>query len=223
MKKILIVSLMSLFLSGAANAGSFGVGVSGSLAGVSASGKEADKAGTADTSMRTATAGSNVVIPSVFAEYSFDNGFTLGYDYTIGSADVNSSRLTRTDDSAEANQDGDRSAQATIENVMSVYAEVPLHAGLYVKGGIVQMDVNSEEKFSGTAAGAGTYGNEKVDGMIYGFGYKNSFGTNGYYKVEGSVTEMDGMTFKSSTTDKGNQITADLDVVKATFAVGYAF
>ena len=45
MKKILIVSLMSLFLSGAANAGSFGVGVSGSLAGVSASGKEADKDG----------------------------------------------------------------------------------------------------------------------------------------------------------------------------------
>ena len=221
MKKILIASLMSLFLSGIAHAGSFGLGVTGSLAATQASGKESDKAGTADSSLREATAGNNVVIPSVFAEYSFDNGFTIGYDYTIGSADVNQKKLTRTDDSTEANQDGDRSANAEIENVMSLYAELPLHAGLYAKAGFVQMDVNTTEKFSGTLSG--TYGNTSVDGSMYGFGYKNTFGTNGFYKVEGTHTTMDSMTFKSSTTDKGNQIKADLDVTKATFAIGYSF
>ena len=34
---------------------------------------------------------------------------------------------------------------------------------------------------------------------------------------------MDNMTFNSTETDKGNRITADLDVTRATFAIGYNF
>lgn len=221
MKKILIGLFASLFLSSAALAGQFGIGVTGSFATVSADGTEADKDGTADTSIRDAEASESAIVPSIFAEYTFDNGFTLGYDYTIGSADVNSKKITRTDDSTEANQDGDRTAAAEIENLMAVYAEVPLHAGLYAKGGYVQMDVNTLE--SSTATLSGSYGNETVDGIMYGLGYKNSFGSNGFYKIEGTFTDMDSVTFQSSTTDKGNKITADLDATKATFAIGYNF
>jgi hypothetical protein len=61
-------------------------------------------------------------VPSVFAEYSFDNGFTIGYDYTIGAADVNSSKITRTDDSTEAAQDGDRNAAAE-SSVLVIFDE----------------------------------------------------------------------------------------------------
>ena len=221
MKKILIGLFASLFLSSAALAGQYGIGVTGSFATVVADGTEADKDGTADTSIRNAKASESAIVPSIFAEYTFDNGFTLGYDYTIGSADVNSKKITRTDDSSEANQDGDRSAEAEIDNVMAVYAEVPLHAGLYAKGGYVQMDVNTLE--SSTATLSGSYGNETVNGIMYGLGYKNSFGSNGFYKIEGTFTDMDSMTFQSSTTDKGNKITADLDATKATLSIGYNF
>ena len=221
MKKILIGLFASLFLSSAALAGQFGIGVTGSFATVSADGTEADKDGTADTSIRDAEASESAIVPSIFAEYTFDNNFTLGFDYTIGSADVNSKKITRTDDSSEANQDGNRSAAAEIENLMAVYAEVPLHAGLYAKGGYVQMDVNTLE--SSTATLSGSYGNETVNGIVYGLGYKNSFGSNGFYKIEGTFTDMDSVTFQSSTTDKGNKITADLDATKATFAIGYNF
>ncbi|MDA8822220.1 hypothetical protein N9N34_00635 [Candidatus Pelagibacter bacterium] len=221
MKKILIVSLMSLFLSGVANAGSIGIGVTGSLAGISAEGTEADKAGTADASMRTATAGEIAVVPSVFLEYSFDNGFTLGYDATLGKANVSNKKLTRTDDSSEAAQDGDRSAQAELDKVHQIYAELPLHAGLYAKAGFVQMDVNTLDKSTSTLSGS--YGNTTVDGYLWGLGYKNTLGTNAFYKVEGTSTNMDSMSFLSTTTDKGNKITADLDVLKATFAIGFSF
>ena len=149
MKKILIGLFASLFLSSAAFAGQQGIGVTGSFASMSAEGTEADKDGTADTSVRKANASHDVIVPSVFAEYSFDNGFTVGYDLTLGSADVNSNSITRTDTTTDDNEgvqdDGDRTAQAEIENVMSFYAEVPLHAGLYAKGGYVQMDVNTTE------------------------------------------------------------------------------
>ena len=89
------------------------------------------------------------------------------------------------------------------------------------KGGYVQMDVNTTEKE--TVAGTASYGNETVDGVIYGLGYRNTFGDNGFYKVEGTYTDMDSMTFNSSEATKGNKITADLDVTKATFAIGYNF
>ena len=221
MKKILITILTSMFVASAAMAGQYGIGVTGSIATVSAEGTEADKDGTADTSVRQAEANETAVVPSIFLEYTWDNGFTLGYDYTIGSADVSASKIKRTDDSFEAAQDGDRQAAAEIDDVMAIYAEIPMHAGLYAKGGYVQMDVNTKESFSGTLAGS--YGNETVDGIMYGIGYKNSFGTNGFYKIEGTFTNMDTMTINSSTTDKGNKITADLDVTKATFALGYNF
>ena len=225
MKKILIGLFASLFLSSAAFAGQYGIGVTGSFASISAEGTEADKDGTADTSTRKGTASHDVIVPSLFAEYTMDNGFTFGYDYTLGSADVNSSAITRTDATTDANEDtqddGDRTAQAEIENVMSFYIEAPLHAGLYAKGGYVQMDVNTTE--SETVAGTATYGNEQVSGLVYGLGYRNSFGDNGFYKIEGTYTDMDSMTFNSSETTKGNKITADLDVTKATFAIGYNF
>ena len=212
MKKILIGLLASLFLSSAALAGQFGIGVAGSLSAIQAEGKESDKDGTADTSMRTANTKAMVIIPSAFGEYSFDNGFTLGLDYVLGTADVSDPKLTRTDVTADAKEavqdDGDRTASAEIENVITIYAEIPVHAGLYAKAGFVQMDVNTTE--SSTISTTATYGNTSVDGQLYGFGYKNAFGTNGFYKVEGTHTMMEGISLNGSTTDKGNKISADL-------------
>ena len=104
MRNILIALFASLFISSAALAGQYGIGVTGSFAAVSGEGTEANKDGSTDTSNRTANAHNNVIIPSVFAEYTMDNGFTLGYDYVIGSADVNSRKISRTDTTADDNE-----------------------------------------------------------------------------------------------------------------------
>ena len=220
-KIMLFALVLSAFGLSSVQAGQFGVGVTGSMAVIEAHGTEKDTDGTTDTSVREATASNNAGIGSVFGEYSMDNGFTIGVDYIPGSADVNQKNLKRTDDSFEAAQDGDRTAQATVENHITVYAEIPIHAGLYVKGGYTEMDVNTKESFSGT--GNNTYGNASVDGVLYGLGYKNTFGSNGFYKVEGTHTEFDTITINDSVTDKGNKITADLDVTQVTFGIGYAF
>ena len=155
-------------------------------------------------------------------EYSADNGFTIGFDYIPGSADVSSNSIKRTDATADANEttqdDGDRTANAEIENHTTIYAEVPLHNGLFFKGGYVEMDVNTTE--SETVAGGSTYGTKTVDGLLYGLGYRNSFGTNGFYKVEGTHTAFDSISLASSSDHK---ISADLDVTQAKFSIGYNF
>jgi hypothetical protein len=226
MKKILITILATLFLTSSVYAGALSVGVSGSLASITAEGKDADKNGATDTSGRTATAGNNAFIGSLFTEYTMDNGFTLGFDYIPGSADVSSSKLSRLDatpDAKEAVQDdGTRTAQAEIENHYTIYAELPVHNGVYLKGGYVEMDVNTID--TTTIATGGSYGNTTVDGLMYGLGYKTGYGAgNAFYKIEGTHTEFDTLSLNSSTTDKGDKITADLDVTKVTFALGFSF
>tara|TARA_B100000579_G_C22820642_1_gene850421 strand:+ start:424 stop:1095 length:672 start_codon:yes stop_codon:yes gene_type:complete len=221
-KLITILALMIASLGfSAANAGQFGLGVSGSIASIDASGTEADKDGTADSSLRKASAGNNAMVGSIFAEYSFDNGFTIGVDHIPGEADVSNSTITRTDDSAESAQDGNRSANAHIDNHMTYYAELPIHAGLYVKAGMLEMDVTADE--SDTVTTAGSYGTVSIDGEMWGIGYKNSFGNNGFYKVEATKRTYDSITLNSTTSDKGNKITADVDATLATFALGFNF
>jgi len=221
--KILAIVAILMFSSSTAYAGSFGVGVAGSLVHVSADGKEADKDGTADTSNRDATASNNAYTAAIFAEYSFDNGFTLGVSHIPGSANVNSKKISRTKADNTGDNDGDAgtvSGQAEIENHMTYYAEIPLHAGLFLKGGMTSMDVNTLETDTVTSS---TYGNSSVDGILFGVGYKNSFGNNGFYKIEGTHTEFDTLTLNDSVADKGNKITADLDVTQVTLGIGYSF
>ena len=121
-----VKALMTLIaissLSSFAYAGSFGIGVSGNIASVSADGTESTPPATGseatDTSVKTATAGNDFAFGSIFAEYNFgySERFTLGVDWIPVTADVNSKNISRTDadgGSGETNlQGGTRTANA---------------------------------------------------------------------------------------------------------------
>tara|TARA_B110000967_G_scaffold80984_1_gene83724 strand:- start:2504 stop:3193 length:690 start_codon:yes stop_codon:yes gene_type:complete len=216
---IVSISASSLF------AGSFGVGVTGSMAVVEASGKETTTGNTGVAeSNQDATASNNVAIGSIFAEYTFDGllGMTFGYEMIPGTADVNSKNLTRKDARESihtGNDQGSRNAQAEVSNHNTIYLELPLHAGTYLKAGSVKMDVKTVD--STDVTGAGTYGDGDVSGKMFGIGYKNNFGESAFYKLEGTHTQFDSLTLQSSSAE--NSITADLDVTKLTFGLGYSF
>ena len=216
---IVSISASSLF------AGSFGVGVTGSMAIIEASGKETTTGNTGVAEVnQDATASNNVGIGSVFAEYTFDGlaGMTLGLEMIPGSADVNSKSLTRNDQRElihTGNDAGSRNAQAEVSNHNTIYLELPLHASTYLKAGYVKMDVKTVD--STDISGAGTYGDGDVSGKMFGFGYKNNFGESAFYKLEGTHTMFDSLTLQSSSTE--NSVTADLDVTKITFGLGYSF
>ena len=99
-KNILIGLVAAISLTSVAQAGSFGLGVSGAIASVSADGTETTVGGnTGDNSVQSATAGNSFAFGSVFAEYNFGDSerFTLGVDFIPGEADINSKTLSRTD------------------------------------------------------------------------------------------------------------------------------
>ena len=228
-----IKALMTLIaissLSSFAYAGSFGIGVSGNIASVSADGTETETANAGvENSVQTATAGNDFAFGSIFAEYNFGDSerFTLGVDYVPGSADVNSKTLSRTDvnsDGTEVNlQAGTRSANAEISDHITYYAELGIAGGVYAKAGFAQVDIKTTEKSVITASGqtVGSYPDKTLDAWTYGLGYKGTFGTNGFYKVEGYAIDYDTYSASSGT---GNTVTANLDVVGAALKLGYKF
>ena len=227
--KALMTLIAISSLSSFAYAGSFGIGVSGNIASVSADGTETETANTGtENSVQTATAGNDFAFGSIFAEYNFGDSerFTLGVDWIPGSADVNSKTISRTDVNSDGTEDnlqaGTRSANAEISDHVTYYAELGIAGGIYAKAGFAQVDVKTKEKSTITSSSAtvGSYPDKTLDAWTYGLGYKGTFGTNGFYKVEGYAIDYDTYTASSGT---GNTVTANLDVVGAALKLGYKF
>jgi hypothetical protein len=227
--KVLMTLIAISSLSSFAYAGSFGIGVSGNIASVSADGTETETANTGtENSVQTATAGNDFAFGSIFAEYNFGDSerFTLGVDWIPGSADVNSKTISRTDVNSDGTEDnlqaGTRSANAEISDHVTYYAELGIAGGVYAKAGFAQVDIKTKEKSTITSGSAtvGSYPDKTLDAWTYGLGYKGTFGTNGFYKVEGYAIDYDTYSASSGT---GNTVTANLDVVGAALKLGYKF
>ena len=229
-KYILAIITTFCLITTNAFAGSWGMGVAGTMASVSASGSETEDTNTGtEQSMRDATAGNDFVLGSVYAEYSFGDTevFTFGIDYIPGSADVNRKTLSRTDTTTDANeaqqQDGKRTANAELSDHITYYAELGKMNGIYGKVGFAQVDV--ETKDTETHAGtSGLYPDKTLDAWTYGLGYKGEFGDRGVFKIEGFMTDYDSY---SATNNSGKTstktVSADLDVVGASLRVGLKF
>ena len=227
MKKwnILLSALLSVFLITSAQAGSFGLGVSGNVASVSADGTESEGTSGTETenSVRSATAGNEIVFASVYAEYAFGDGenFVFGVEHIPYSADINSKTLSRTDASQgayTAEDTGTVKANAEIDNHTTYYAELGQGpTGLYGKLGFAQVDIDVQQN---NASGYGTYPDKTLDAWTYALGYKTGFGANGVVKVEGFYSDYDSYSATSTTS---NTVKADLDVVGAKLMIGVKF
>ena len=227
-----IVTLCALFaLSGAANAGTWGLGVTGSMAAIGGTGTEGDgsnnKGTETDGSNRKGSASHVTPIGSIFAEYTMDalNGLTVGFDYIPGKADVNANDLTRTSTDQGSGTSGStsgatkRTANAEISNHMTLYAELPVGSlGTFVKLGYAEVDLKTTDSSDNT--NAGLYGNKTMSGILYGLGWKANMDSGMYYKLQGSYTDYDSISLTSTS---GNTVTGELDVMQVGLAIGYAF
>ena len=229
-KHILAILTTFCLLTTNVFAGSFGMGVAGTMASVSASGSESETANTGtEQSVQDATAGNDFILGSVYAEYSFGDTetFTLGIDYIPGSADVNRKTISRTDTTADDNeaqqQDGQRTANATIDNHITYYAELGKMNGIYGKLGFAQVDIQTKDTETHVGA-SGLYPDKTLDAWTYGLGYKGEFGDRGVFKLEGFYTDYDSYSSQSSSTKTSKKtVSADLDVVGASLRVGLKF
>ena len=219
-KHLALICFASLMLGGAAFATSYGIGVTGTIAMIDASGSETE--GTAaDTSAKSASVDNTAAYGSIFIESTLGNGITFGFSHNPFAADVSDAVHERTETSEAGDGEGvsgsnTRKADAEVKNYNQIYMEVPYKRS-YVKVGFAQIDVNTQEN---ALSNGGTYGNATLDGLAIGIGAKQDFGNDSYMKLSLEYVDFEDLSLSSST---NNSINADLDITELNFAIGKKF
>jgi len=219
MKKIhqLVIALIMLSFTSASYA-EMKYGVSGALTFIDASGTE-----TEGGEKNSGDADNIVAIPSLFAEYVYSDTVSIGIDYIPLSADVSDKTHKRSDTETSVtgtttttSTSRTQQAQAELENHITLYANYNLGNGLYLKGGVAQVTLNTNESL-GTGS---KYGEEDIMGYVIGFGVDS-----GNWRTELTYTDYEDISLTSSVARTGvttnNKIDADLDTVA--LRVSYAF
>ena len=224
MKKIITTIFAFFALTGVSLAGSYGIGVTGSLAMVSAEGSETTTAGTvaggaANTNNKSVD--EDTVIGSIFVDYEADSGVVYGFSHVPGSAGVSDKTHSRTETAqgvsgTDASGSVTRTADAEVENFNTLYLEYPVATSSYIKLGWSQIDVNTKEN---AITNSGVYGNDTLNGFTIGAGKNGSLGSY-FTKAAIEYTDFEDLSLTSTTS---NKISADLDVLEFKFGIGKRF
>ena len=108
----------------------------------------------------------------------------------------------------------DYTANAEIENLMTVYLEVPFYSNLFAKVGYSEADVNTIE------SGVQSYGNSSIDGVTYGLGFKSGSDAGLNYKFAYEAMNFDTLSIVSATS---NTVSGDIDTEGFKLSVVYNF
>lgn len=213
MKKIVTLIFSAFFLSSIASA-EMKYGLTGSLTFIDATGSE-----TEGGEKTNGSADNIVVVPSLFLEYGMGN-LSVGLDYIPLSADVSSKAKKRTDVEksvtgtvTETSTTRNQSAQASLEDHITLYANYMLNESYFVKAGIGQVTLSSDETLNTGAK----YGNVDIDAYLIGLGYASGNG-----RIELVYTDYEDISLTSSVARTGvttsNKIEADLDTVSLKYS-----
>lgn len=213
MKKILtIISIASMILLSNANA-EMRLGVSGALTQIDADGKETEGGEVTSSSVDNL-----VIVPSIFAEYQTGQ-LNIGLDYIPLKADVSNKTKRRTDVETSVMGSGGttstqrkQSANASLENHLTLYANYNLTDAFFVKGGMAYVTLKTEDNLETGSK----YGDEDIYGAVVGAGF-----TDGNSRLELVYTDYEDIVLTSSVARTGvvaNKIEANLDTLSLKYS-----
>ena len=120
----------------------------------------------------------------------------MSIPYGAKVADFDNARTdTDTDDSSDTA--GNNKGDVNFKNHITLYVEKPVDGpldGSFVKFGISTVSIETDE----SVATGSTYGDERVMGLMVGFGKKGDTANGGFYKIVGEVSRYQGATFNGS-------------------------
>ena len=162
------------------------------------------------------------VVPGLFIERANDAGLTFGFEFIPVEADLGSGKNSRTDTDTDDASDtaGTNKVSAEVSGHMTAYVLVPA-GGAFVRLGLIQADVDTTE----TLATGTKYGNESVDGMVFGVGFDKERDNGSFIRVEGTYTDYEDLTFKGTLDADSvrNTVDADIDAVALKVSIGKSF
>ena len=216
MKKILLATIFSVFYLTSVSAEiGVNVGVSGQVGLFAASGKENLNGATTTASTNTGSEHGEAGWGSIFIEKTLGSRLVLGVEHMPGEL---STETTETGKQSQQSGVVNNTVQIDLENMNTFYVLGKVTENLYIKAGMVQVDIITNEKL-GTGS---TYGNTDMDGTILGFGYNNTFDNGFFVRAESNYTDFDGASLTS--TANSNKVTLNqLHGVSAKLSLGKSF
>tara|TARA_B110000444_G_C18734760_1_gene545063 strand:- start:475 stop:1122 length:648 start_codon:yes stop_codon:yes gene_type:complete len=215
MKKLSLAILFALGLFSTASAElGMKVGVSGQMGVFSADAKETENAEISPKGEATGI----IAYGSVFAEKSLGGGLSrlsIGVDYVPYALESETTEDSKTDGGSTVTN----KVQVDFEDLLTFYASLNITENLYVKAGVAQVDVNTNELLGTGSA----YGNTSLDGTVYGIGYNYDTDNGMFFRVEGNVMEFDASSL-TSTSNSDNKIDmSEINGASGKISIGRSF
>ena len=213
MKKLLAVfTVLSMLFALPASAVEMNFGFSLMAGQFDTDGSETEKTVSGVTSEKTSKSVSETFYGgSIFAEVEADNGIIVGLDYIP--LDIKLGSGARTDSSSGADvaaeaDTGDRSAEANVKDLFTIYTHVPV-GPVYAVLGYMDADVTTSESLP-----TSTYGDASINGWQYGLGVKRDS-----MRFEIAYSDFDSISLTSSANT--NKIEADADALNAKLSFAF--
>ena len=133
-------------------------------------------------------------IGSVFLEYT-TGPVTVGLDYALEDIETPSATNAQwTGGSGASRAALTNTVKATFKNHVTLYALVPVFHALYLKAGVISVDINTQENLST----GGEYGNTDTTGITAGFGLAREIQNGVSIRAEALYAEYDDVKVTNS-------------------------
>jgi hypothetical protein len=163
-------------------------------------------------------------IGSIFVEKTLGDILTIGLDYVPHSLDSETAEnITNKAGSNVAAVLMDSAATNTVqvdfEDLTTFYAMINFNENVYLKAGVVTVDVITNE----TLNTGSSYGNTDLDGTMFAIGYSRDLDNGAFVRFEGSIMDLDGTTL-TSTVDSAKSVSVDgIEGLGAKLSIGKSF
>ena len=221
MKKTITILLSFLFISFQAVKAEIGMGITGAVHFLDASGTETTRT---SGEKNQGSHSEEAVVPELFIESITENGGAVGIAY-IPTRSLGSKSRSDTSTTGDGQDTGTYKAEAELDNVIQIYGDIPTPldvAGfpIYAKIGLQHATIATLESLNSGS----TYPDKDVLGYTIGLGTKGdlAFGNNLYYKAEATYTDFEDYS-ANDTAGTGNKVEADLEDIAVKFSIGYKF
>jgi hypothetical protein len=225
MKKYIYLLVALFGFASAVNANGVNIGVS-VIGGVfdadgseKFSGDHSSGASATDVTKKTSTEGDDAetafYFGSLFVEKEINDNFAVGLDYVPMSMDSETTENTQ----KQLGTDKINKVNVSFSDMTTVYATVRSSAGVYVKLGYVEVDVETNE----TLATGGAYGDTTLEGMVAGIGYNHDLDTGMFVRIEGNIMEFDDVKLTNSNDSQKTIEASGIEGYGARISIGKSF
>ena len=157
---------------------------------------------------------------SAFVELTLADRLVIGVSYVPEDLETETVETKQLDETtSDTGSAVTNTIKASLEDMTTVYAALNLTDNLYVKFGVVNLDLVTQE----TLGTGSAYGNTDLDGDTFGVGYNMEMDNGVFLRAEAMRTNLGGVSLTSTSNSDNKIVLSDVEGVNASIMIGKKF